>query len=142
MEILIERKWKRDGYTIGVLSIDGKRFCETLEDTDRGLRQDMSVQTLMKMKKPHVTAIPTGTYNVVINYSPRFKRLLPYVENVPAFSGIRIHPGNTAKDTDGCILVGENKQKGMVLNSRRWFNILFDKMTALKKNEEITLTIK
>ena len=149
MEIVVERMWKKAAYTIGNLYVNGQRFsdghnyCNTLEDTDRGLRQDMSVQTLLLMKKPHVTAIPTGKYKVTITYSPKFKRKLPLVNDVPAFSGIRIHPGNLAADTDGCLLIGRNTAKGMVSNSRYWFNLLYARIEkALAKGEGVTLEIK
>lgn len=149
MEILVDRKWKRDAYTIGNLYVNGKRFsdgknyCNTLEDTDRGLRQDMSTQTLLLMKKPGVTAIPTGKYKVTITYSSRFKRLMPLVNNVPAFSGIRIHAGNTAADTEGCLLVGRNTAKGVVSNSKYWFNLLYAAIDkALKRGESVNITYK
>ena len=75
MEILVERKWKKPNYTIGVMSIDGKRFCETLEDTDRGLKDSMSVAEIKAIKKPKITAIPTGTYEVTLNVvSPKFSK--------------------------------------------------------------------
>lgn len=149
MEIIVDRKWKKSAYTIGNLYVNGKRFsdgknyCNTLEDADRGLRQDMSVQTLLMMKKPHVTAIPMGKYKVTITYSPRFKRNLPLVNDAKAFSGIRIHPGNTAEDTDGCLLVGRNTAKGMVSNSRYWFNLLYAEIDkALKKGESVNIEFK
>ena len=149
MEILVDRKWKRDAYTIGNLYVNGKRYsdgknyCNTLEDTDRGLRQDMSTQTLFLMKKPGVTAIPTGKYKVTITYSSRFKRQMPLVNNVPAFSGVRIHAGNVAADTEGCLLVGRNTEKGVVSNSRYWFKLLYaDIDKALKRGESVTITYK
>ena len=149
MEIVVERKWKRDGYTIGTLSIDGKRFgdgkhyCCTLEDTDRGLDSKMSTEKILFMKKPHVTAIPTGRYEVTVTYSPHFKRNLPLLNDVPGYLGVRIHPGNTAEDTDGCILPGWNKQKGMVLNSRKAFLPLERQIyDALFNCEKIFINIK
>lgn len=149
MEIVVERRWKKATYTIGNLYVNGQRFsdghnyCNTLEDADSGLRQDMSTQTLLLMKKPGVTAIPTGKYKVTITYSPKFKRELPLVNDVPAFSGIRIHPGNLAADTDGCLLIGRNTANGMVSNSRYWFNLLYAQIEkALAKGEGVTLTIK
>ena len=149
MEILIDRKWKRNSYTIGTLSIDGKRlgdgkhYCCTLEDTDRGLNASMSLNEIMLMKQPHVTAIPTGRYEVTVTYSPRFKRRLPLLNNVPGYSGVRIHPGNTAADTDGCILVGENTSKGRVNSSRHWFAIVMDKIQeAIGRKEKVVMAIK
>lgn len=101
----LKRIYKGTEYTIGRLYIDGKYFCDTLEDPVR------------KVKIKGKTAIPAGTYEVIVNRSPRFKRLLPRLLNVPNFEGVLIHRGNTAEDTAGCILVGENKIKGKVINS-------------------------
>lgn len=149
MEITVERKWKRDGYTIGTLSINGKRFgdgkhyCCTLEDTDRGLDSKMPTSKILFMKKPHVTAIPTGRYAVTATYSPHFNRTLPLLNNVPGYSGVRIHPGNTAADTDGCILVGENTAKGRVNNSKYWFALVMQQIfLALNKGEKVFITVK
>lgn len=149
MEITVERKWKRDEYTIGTLSINGKRFgdgkhyCCTLEDTDRGLDSKMQLSKILFLKKPHVTAIPTGRYAVTATYSPHFNRTLPLLNNVPGYSGVRIHPGNTAADTDGCILVGENTAKGRVNNSKYWFALVMQQIfLALNKGEKVFITIK
>lgn len=109
MRIKLERFFLGDTYTIGRLSIDGKYYCDTLEDKVRDLDKEPKVM--------HETAIPAGTYNVIVNLSPRFKRELPRLLNVPHFDGILIHRGSTAADTSGCILVGENKEKGKVINS-------------------------
>ena len=149
MEITVERKWKRDGYTIGTLSIDGKRFgdgkhyCCTLEDTDRGLDSKMSTDKILSIKKPHITAIPTGRYEVTLTYSPHFHRTLPLLNNVPGYSGVRIHPGNTAADTDGCILVGENTAKGRVNKSQYWFTLVMMEITrTIDKGGKVYITIK
>lgn len=136
MEIIVERKWKKPSYTIGVMSIDGKRFCETLEDTDRGLRDSMSIGQIKSLKKLHITAIPTGVYEVNLNtISPKFgsrsfykevcKGKVPRILNVKGFDGILIHAGNKAEDTDGCILVGQNKVVGQVINSQATFRELY-----------------
>ena len=109
MKLKLNRIFKGKDYTIGHLYIDGEYFCDTLEDRVRDL--------LKEGKIPAETAIPAGTYNVTVTSSPRFKRMLPRLVNVPQFEGILIHRGNTAKDSSGCILVGENKRKGMVINS-------------------------
>lgn len=109
MKLKLERKHKKPGYTIGHLEVDGIYFCDTLEDQVRNLQQEK--------KLPGQTAIPAGIYEVVVNISPRFKRKLPRLLNVPGFEGILIHRGNTPKDTAGCILVGENKIPGQVINS-------------------------
>ena len=97
MEINLRRKWYYDDSTLGELYVDGKWFCYTLEDEVR------------KVKVYGETAIPEGRYRVQTTYSNRFKKMLPLLYNVPGFSGIRIHSGNTDDDTDGCILVGNTK---------------------------------
>lgn len=109
MELLLERRYLKAAYTIGCLSVDGTRFCDTLEDPVRDLEH--------MPKIPGATAIPAGCYEVIVNRSPRFGRELPRLLNVPDFEGILIHRGNTAEDTAGCILVGENREPGKVLNS-------------------------
>lgn len=113
--------------TPGTLLVDDKFECYTLEDVVRAA------------KIAGETAIPAGTYKVIIDMSNRFKRLLPLVVDVPGFAGIRIHPGNTDKDTEGCILVGTSRSKDFVGNSRVALDALFKKMQAAKS---ITLTIK
>lgn len=144
MEVLIDRAWKKDGYTISRLYVNGKLFgCNTLEDTDRGLRQDMSPEEIKRVKVYGETAIPVGSYECVYTYSNRFKKMLPLLLNVKGFEGIRIHSGNSAKDTEGCILVGLNLKKGMVLNSREWTNKLVSKMKeAWNRKERVIIIIK
>ena len=144
MLITIDRAWKKDGYTISRLYVNGNLFgCNTLEDTDRGLRQDMQLEEIKKKKVYGQTAIPSGIYECVYTYSNRFKRMLPLLLNVKGFEGIRIHSGNSSKDTEGCILVGLNLKKGMVLNSREWTNKLIQTMkTAWDKNEKVTIVIQ
>ncbi len=140
MELLLIRRYKNDKYTIGHLYVDGDYYCDVLEDTDRGLSSDMSEEQIKKIKVYGKTAIPTGRYKVEVTYSPKFKRYLPILLNVKGFTGIRIHSGNTSEDTLGCLLVGYNKEKGKVLNSR----VTSDKLTALLRNtkEEIYITIE
>lgn len=155
MNILVDRLWKKDDYTIGKLYVNGEFLCNTLEDKDRGLTQSMSLEEIQKIKKPSVTAIPIGTYTIDMStISPRFSKnswlvkncnnaRLPRLLSVPGFSGVLIHPGNTAKDTDGCILVGKNDVKGMVTKSKDTFLCLYNKMiSAHKKGEKITIAIK
>ena len=142
MKLRLQRIARKGCYTIGKLYINGKYFSDTLEDTDRGLSQDMPEEQLRKMKVKGQTAIPTGTYNVIITYSPKYKKPMPLLLGVPAYEGVRIHSGNTHKDTEGCILVGENKEVGKVLNSRYTFNKLFTKLqAAVDRGETITLDI-
>ena len=139
MILTLDRKYKLPTYTIGKLYIDGEYFCDTLEDKDRGLTDDMTVGEISKIKIKKETAIPTGTYKVTITYSNRFKKSMPLINDVKGFEGIRIHSGNTDKDTEGCILVGFNKIKGNVINSRDTYNKLF---SILSKSNNITITIK
>ena len=108
MKLTLKRNFKGADYTIGKLYIDGHYFCDTLEDTIRPANKKIAGKT----------AIPAGNYKVVKSYSPRFKKILPEILNVPNFTGVRIHAGNTAKDTDGCVLLGLNKTKGAVLDSQ------------------------
>lgn len=138
MRLSLRRTAKRDSYTIGRLYIDGVYFCDTIEDKDRGLSDSMSEQEIRKRKVYGRTAIPTGTYSVSITYSPRFAKKLPLLENVKGFTGIRIHAGNTADDSSGCIIVGENKRKGMVINSRATLEKL---LAELKNQKNTTITI-
>lgn len=142
MDLLLKRIAKKDGYTIGRLFVDGVRFCDTLEDTDRGLAQNMGPAVCRARKRHGVTAIPTGRYQVLMNVvSPRFSKKkayefcggkLPRLLNVPAFEGVLIHIGNTPGDTEGCILVGENKVKGQVINSTATFKKLYEKLKEAK----------
>lgn len=140
MELLLKRIFRGDKYTIGHLYINGDYYCDVLEDVDRGLTDDMTEEEIKKIKVYGRTAIPKGTYKVEVTYSLKFKRYLPILLNVKGFSGIRVHSGNTHEDTLGCLLVGYNKVKGKVLNSR----VTSDKLTALLRNtkEEIHITIE
>jgi hypothetical protein len=131
MELKLVRVFKSPMYTIGRLYVDGVFECDTLEDTVRDLNKDGDLNDAGESKVFGETAIPYGTYKVIINYSNRFKRDLPRLLNVKEFDGVLIHPGNTAVDTHGCILVGINNAKGRVNNSR----ITFDKLFAKMKNQ-------
>ena len=133
MDIAIKRIYKGAEYTVGRLSIDGKYFCDTLEDTVRA----------PGVKVRGKTAVPAGRYRVVLTESPRFKRILPLLVDVPNFEGVRIHPGNTAEDTEGCLLVGFNQVKGKVVGSRATFQKLFERLWAADQaGEEIWTEIK
>ena len=142
MEILLQRVAKKDKYTIGKLYINDQYFCDTLEDTDRGLTYSMTEQQIKSKKVYGETAIPTGTYRIIISYSNRFKKQMPLLLNVPGFSGIRIHTGNTEKDSLGCILVGKNKAVGKVLESRDTYNKLFSILQKANEKETIKIIIK
>lgn len=153
MELIVDRKWKRQSYTISNLTIDGKWFCNVLEDADRGLDDSMSLAKIKELKKPSITAIPKGTYEITLDViSPRFctktfyKQVcdgkLPRLLNVKGFEGILIHAGNTDKDTDGCLLVGQNKVKGQVINSQATFKELYKLLKDKHdKGEKITIKI-
>lgn len=131
MYLRLDRSWCRAVCTIGLLTVDGTNECFTLED---------AVRTGEKVYG--ATAIPAGAYNVVITPSNRFKRDLPLLENVPNFEGVRIHAGNTAADTEGCILVGSSKGPDAVYESRKAFESLFNKIkAALDAGEKVTLEI-
>ena len=134
MRITLIRIANKPTYTIGKLYIDGVYFCDTLEDVDRGLDDSMSVDEILKKKIKDNTAIPTGIYPVKITYSPKYKKLMPLVDNVKGYQGIRIHSGNTHKDTSGCLLVGKNKEVGKVLESRKTFNALYKILTETKEH--------
>ena len=138
MKIELVRIAFKDTYTIGKLYVDGKYFSDVLEDVDRGLDSSMSESEILKKKVKGQTAIPTGHYVINITYSPKYKRMMPLLLDVKGFSGIRIHSGNTAKDTEGCLLVGKNKQVGKVLESRDTYQRLFKMMEGQK---EITIDI-
>jgi len=117
MNLKLIRSYKSENYTIGKLYIDDVYFCDTLEDKVR----------VLKSKEDKVygkTAIPEGNYDVKLYNSPRFKRFLPLLIDVPFFTGVLIHSGNTPEDTEGCILLGENKVKGKVINSKKYENQL------------------
>lgn len=134
MKLRVERRFLKPGYTIGRLEVDGKYFCDTLEDRVLDLSREKKV--------PGQTAIPAGKYEVIVNISPRFRRKLPRLLNVPGFEGILIHRGNTPEDTAGCILVGENKAKGKVINSTPYELRLTEMIErAQSAGESITIEI-
>ena len=147
MEITVNRKWKKQKYTISNLIIDGKVFSQVLEDTDRGLTSTMSKEEISKKKVYGNTAIPTGTYTIDMNtVSPSFKNRswakpyggkIPRLLNVPGFDGILIHPGNTASDTSGCLLVGKNTIVGKVTDSVNTFNKLMRLLLDAKARGEV-----
>ncbi len=139
MILTLKRIYKKETYTIGKMYIDGVYFCDTLEDTDRGLSSSMLLNEIRMKKIPNETAIPTGSYLVEITYSPKFQTNLPLLYGVKGFDGIRIHSGNSAKDSIGCILVGENKIKGGLINSRKTLEKL---MERLKDEKDIKITIE
>lgn len=129
--------------TIGQLYIDDVNTCHTLEDVDRGLYQNMPLEKIKAIKVHGQTAIPKGTYDVIITMSVRFKRELPLLLNVPGFEGIRMHPGNKPEDTEGCLLVGRTVGNDFIGESRIAFDNIFKQMkAAIAKNQRITITIE
>lgn len=132
IKLRLKRIAYKDTYTVGKLYIDDIYFCDTIEDKVRELNS-------IKDKVAGETAIPKGTYKVILNVSPKFKRLLPRLLDVPYFDGILLHRGNEAKDSAGCILVGENKEVGKVLNSTKYEIKLVE---ILKKDSDIEIVIE
>ena len=147
IELVLTRIAKRKDYTIGRLSIGGGFFCNTLEPPVLEMKTTISKDVILRSKKKTQAlkpfAIPEGRYAVVITYSPKLKQYLPLLLGVPMFSGIRIHAGNSVKDTLGCILVGQNLKKGMVLNSNIWLHRLKQKIVEAKeRGEGVWITIR
>ena len=132
MKLQLARKFKKNKYTIGKLYYYSNilerwvYFSDTLEDKDRDLNKDGDLNDSGEGKVYGETAIPYGTYQMVITWSPKFQRDLPLLMNVNGFEYIRIHPGNTAEDSHGCILVGINKEVGKVLESQATFKKLME----------------
>lgn len=149
MKILLKRIAKLPTYTIGKLYIDDKYICDTLEDTDRSITQNMSLEKIQNIKVYGKTAIPTGTYKISLDivsqkfkdrqWAKPYKGKLPRLLDVPGYDGILIHPGNKPEDTLGCILVGENKVKGQVINSVNTFNKLMSILSSSKNNILISI---
>ncbi|MDR2286828.1 MAG: DUF5675 family protein [Prevotellaceae bacterium] len=137
-KLTVKRIARKPSYTIGKLYVDDVYFCDTIEDTDRGLKQSMPLSEIKHIKVMSQTAIPTGTYSVIVNVSPSKKRLLPRLIDVPGFEGILIHRGNTAEDSSGCIIVGENKVVGKVINSTGYETRLVE---ILQKYNLVTIEI-
>lgn len=150
MKLEVKRTYRGDKYTIGHLYIDNKYFCDTLEDPDRGLISDMPLSEINKIKVKGDTCIPYGEYVVSLNVrSPKYSNFakypyaricsgyMPRVVGVKGFEGILIHPGNSQKDTEGCLLVGRNTVKGRVMNSQETWKNLYNKLK--EANGEITI---
>jgi len=132
MKLVLQREPSTAACTIGRLTVDGDWYCWTLEDVVRN-----------GPKQPGETAIPPGTYRVEVTHSPRFGTRLPLLYDVPGFAGVRIHPGNSAADTEGCILVGQTKGMNAILRSRAAFAPLLAKLEAAQaRNEPITIEVR
>ena len=136
MELLLERYDFQEKSTIGKLYINAVFFCYTLEDIDRKLENG-------GIKQDHITAIPRGLYQVIIDMSTRFKKLMPHILNVPQFEGIRIHSGNSDIDTEGCIILGQNPKDDWISNSRDTFNQFFTQLqSAINNKEKVTILVR
>ena len=141
MKLKLERKYFKDTYTIGNLYVNDSFFSNTLEDKNRDVDKNGKFDN-GEVKVYSETCIPFGTYEIKIIFSPKFKRELPWLQNVPSFTSILIHRGNTAKDSAGCILVGENKVVGKVLNSTIYEKELVKMIKeAIAKGEKVTIEI-
>jgi len=138
MKLMLKRMLRQPNFTVGKLYIDGKFFCDTMEDVDRGLKQNMSLSDIRQIKVMHETAIPAGTYKVIVNMSPGKQRMLPRLLNVPGYEGILIHRGNTHHHSSGCILVGENKEFGRLAHSTKYEHMLTE---ILQKEKEVSIEI-
>ena len=156
MELKLIRKYRKTDYTIGILYVNNKYFCEILEDTDRGLKDSMSLEEIKKIKIKDQTCIPYGTYTITLDVvSPKFSTKTYYKEvcngkvprllNVKGFEGILIHVGegsNGHRLPSGCLLVGRNTIKGGLTEGKKYFQLLYNKMLeAKKRGEKIKITI-
>ena len=128
MRLELKRRELKPDFTIGELFVDDDRLCFTLEDR---------VRAAGEAKVYGKTAIPAGVYRVLLTYSPRFKRIMPELLDVPGFKGIRIHSGNTVDDTEGCILVGMRLGLGCIEDSRTAYNLLIDRLRSTDDRVEI-----
>ena len=156
MVLTVNRQYKKETYTIGKLYINGNYFCDTLEDKDRGLNQNMPLSYIKDTKVYSQTAIPTGTYKITLDVtSPKFSQMnyyynlcegkLPRLLDVPAFTGVLIHVADGSKGAEllqGCIGVGKNKIKGGLLEGKEYFKILYAKLKeANDRGEELKINI-
>lgn len=146
LELAVRRKYFKPTYTIGDFTADGKFLCNTLEDPIRDLQDfnhDGDFNDPGEGKIYGQTAIPCGRYTVTVSMSPKLKRRLPLIHNVPGFTGIRIHKLKTANGTEGCVGVGENKVKGQLINGEQWENVIIDLIDeATKRGDKCFITIK
>lgn len=157
MELLVDRKWKKQSYTISNLYINGEWFSNVLEDADRGLDNSMSEDMIRTLKKPSITAIPRGTYEITLDVvSPKYSKVqfykdvcngkVPRLKNVKGFDGILIHVGDGPRGADlssGCLLCGYNKVKGQLRDGKEVFKKLYSLLKEAKsRGEKLTITIK
>lgn len=143
MNLVLEREASTQTSTPGVLFVNGVKECFTLEDVVREKRfDDGALIPVQSWKVPGETAIPSGRYQIIIDFSERFKRLMPHIIGVPGFDGVRIHSGNTAADTEGCILLGRVRSSpDEVLESRFAFDTFFEKLKAAVRAGEETFIV-
>ena len=142
MDILITRKWFTHQSTISEIQVSNEFVGFVLEDIDRGLDDSMPLPDLLARKVHGITAIPTGHYEMAINFSNKFNRLLPLLLNVKGFEGIRFHSGNVATDSDGCLLVGLTRDTDFVGQSRAAFSKWFPLIQKAIKTEKIFVTLQ
>ena len=154
LKLTLRRIARKETYTIGRLYVDGIYVCDTIEDKDRGLKSHYPLEQIKKTKVYGETAIPIGTYIIDMDkISPKFSSRswakpyggkIPRLRSVPGFEGVLIHPGNTADNSLGCILVGINDKVGRVSDSQRTFKRLMDEhlIPAYERGETITITIQ
>lgn len=143
LELKVKRRCRAATYTIGTMYVDGVRLCDTLEDADRGLSADMDLSEIKSKKKYGITAIPTGRYKIRMSYWAKYKKYYPELRDVPGYTSILIHGGKNASATLGCVLVGENRIKGGLVNSGKYVEELRQKITAeLKAGKEVWITVE
>ena len=140
MKIKVIRETKNDICTIGSLFINGEFFCYTLEDKDRGLKQTDSLLFINAKKIFGLTAIPSGTYKLIVNQSPKFKRMLPRILDIKGFDGVLLHRGNSASDSLGCILIGYKKGENSIFESTKAESDLVNRL-LLHNSEDHTIEI-
>lgn len=140
MKLKVVRETKNDVCTIGSLFINDVFFCYTLEDKDRGLKQTDTLLFIQAKKIFGLTAIPSGTYKLTVNQSPKFKRILPRILDIKGFDGVLLHRGNSANDSLGCILLGYKKGENSIFESTKAENDLVNRL-LLHNNEVHTIEI-
>ena len=138
IDLILKRLNKIDKYTEGKLYINGVYFCDTIEPYDSGLTQSDAVNAIEEEKKLHKICIPSGNYSIILNYSAKFRQVLPLLVGVKGFTGIRIHAGNTVENTEGCILVGMKAKDGYIVDSKAHLSYLMSKL----KGNDCNITIK
>lgn len=142
MDIKSVRKYFKDTYTISKMLINDKPFCDVLEDKDRRLTDDMSLSQIKKIKVYAKTAIPYGKYEVKSYFWPKYRKVYPWLQNVKGFTGILMHAGRTADHSSGCLLLGENKIKGGLINGEKYVRKLTEMIQECeKRGEKVYITI-